>query len=136
VTHLLDTNVCVSYLRSKGKSRSAFQVQNAPPGAVAVCAPVREELVFGAFRSTNAQKNWAEVEAFLKAFPSLPFDDRSAFICADVRAQLESRGMRIGFNDCLIASIALANRLILVTHNVSEFSRVPHLSIEDWETVP
>jgi tRNA(fMet)-specific endonuclease VapC len=53
-----------------------------------------------------------------------------------VRAQLESSGMRIGYNDCLIASVALANRLTLVTHNVSEFSRVPNLAIEDWEVMP
>lgn len=33
----------------------------------------------------------------------------------------------------LIAAIALANHLTLVTHNTAEFSRVPGLAIEDWE---
>ncbi len=33
----------------------------------------------------------------------------------------------------MIAAIALAHHLILVTHNVREFSRVPGLKIEDWE---
>ena len=33
----------------------------------------------------------------------------------------------------LIASIALANRLTLVTHNTSEFNRVPNLKLEDWQ---
>jgi len=33
----------------------------------------------------------------------------------------------------MIAAIALANDLILVTHNTSEFSRVPALKIEDWQ---
>ena len=33
----------------------------------------------------------------------------------------------------LIASIALANDLTLVTHNIDEFQRVPELKIEDWE---
>jgi tRNA(fMet)-specific endonuclease VapC len=42
----------------------------------------------------------------------------------------------IGPNDLLIAAIALANGLIVVTHNTSEFSRVPGLSIEDWEATP
>ncbi len=33
----------------------------------------------------------------------------------------------------MIASIALAHGLILVTHNVAEFARVPGLRVEDWE---
>jgi tRNA(fMet)-specific endonuclease VapC len=33
----------------------------------------------------------------------------------------------------MIASIALARDLTLVTHNAREFSRVPNLKIEDWE---
>lgn len=39
----------------------------------------------------------------------------------------------IGGNDLVIASIALAHGLTLVTHNVSEFSRIPDLVIEDWQ---
>ena len=42
----------------------------------------------------------------------------------------------IGPNDLLIASIARANDLIVVTHKTGEFSRVPGLKIEDWEAVP
>jgi tRNA(fMet)-specific endonuclease VapC len=34
----------------------------------------------------------------------------------------------------LIASIALASDLTLVTHNAVEFSRVPNLRVEDWAT--
>ena len=33
----------------------------------------------------------------------------------------------------MIASIALARRTTLVTHNTHEFSRVPGLPIVDWE---
>jgi len=35
--------------------------------------------------------------------------------------------------DYAIAAIALANDLMLITHNVREFSRVPGLSYDDWE---
>lgn len=42
-------------------------------------------------------------------------------------------GTPIGIHDLLIASIALANDLTLVTHNTGEFSRVEGLRIEDWE---
>jgi tRNA(fMet)-specific endonuclease VapC len=33
----------------------------------------------------------------------------------------------------LIAAIALANNLTLITHNVGEFGRINGLKIEDWE---
>jgi tRNA(fMet)-specific endonuclease VapC len=33
----------------------------------------------------------------------------------------------------LIAAIALANQLTLVSHNTAEFSRVPGLSLVDWQ---
>jgi len=36
-------------------------------------------------------------------------------------------------NDLMIAAIARCRQLTLVTHNTREFSRVPGLSIEDWE---
>lgn len=36
-------------------------------------------------------------------------------------------------DDVLIAAIALANNLILVTHNTQEFDRVAGLTLEDWE---
>jgi tRNA(fMet)-specific endonuclease VapC len=33
-----------------------------------------------------------------------------------------------------IAAIAMANNLILVTHNTREFGRVEGLKLEDWES--
>jgi tRNA(fMet)-specific endonuclease VapC len=33
----------------------------------------------------------------------------------------------------MIAAIALANQMTLVTHNVAEFTRVPGLKLEDWQ---
>jgi predicted nucleic acid-binding protein len=51
----------------------------------------------------------------------------------DIRAFLDRQGTPIGANDLLIAATALADQLILVTHNTREFERVPDLSLEDWE---
>ncbi|WP_445247774.1 PIN domain-containing protein [Microcoleus sp. OTE_8_concoct_300] len=70
---------------------------------------------------------------FLIALYLLPFDDQSAVIYGQIRAKLAASGTPIGPNDLLIASIALANNLILVTHNTREFSRVEGLRLEDWE---
>lgn len=61
-------------------------------------------------------------------------DDAAAFTYGVLRAALEKEGQSIGPNDMLIAAIALANGLAVVTHNTAEFSRVPGLVLDGWET--
>ena len=85
-------------------------------------------------RSNNPQKALQIQKTFVDQFVSLPFDDRCALIYGRLRADLANAGTPIGSNDLLIAAIALANDLILVTHNVREFSRVRGLKLEDWES--
>jgi tRNA(fMet)-specific endonuclease VapC len=46
---------------------------------------------------------------------------------------LQKIGTQIGSYDLQIAAIALANNLILVTHNTREFERVEGLNLEDWQ---
>lgn len=72
------------------------------------------------------------VDAFFEPFECLPFDSRAADVYGGVRADLERGGRPIGPNDLLIAATALAHDVILVTHDVSEFERVPGLGVEDW----
>jgi tRNA(fMet)-specific endonuclease VapC len=50
-----------------------------------------------------------------------------------LRCDLEKEGSIIGTYDLQIASIALSNNLILITHNINEFKRIKKLRIEDWE---
>ncbi|MFM6527514.1 MAG: PIN domain-containing protein, partial [Dolichospermum sp.] len=99
----------------------------------AVCSVVKLELFYGAMRSDNPDQIWAKVKRFLEVFISLPLDDISALNAGKIRAQLANLGTPIGYNDLLIASIALSHDLILVTHNTKEFLRVEGLKIEDWE---
>ncbi|MEE8578121.1 MAG: type II toxin-antitoxin system VapC family toxin, partial [candidate division Zixibacteria bacterium] len=49
-----------------------------------------------------------------------------------IRTQLEKDGIAISERDLQIASIAMANKLVAVTHNVKEFKRVVNLEVEDW----
>jgi tRNA(fMet)-specific endonuclease VapC len=135
VSHLLDTNSCVDHLRRGPASNVTARLALAPPGSVYLCSVVLGELVYGALRSGPSHRpaNLALIAQLRQQFASLPFDDRSAEEYGKVRAHLESLGTPIGPNDLLIAAIALANRLTLVTHNTAEFSRVPGLALEDWQ---
>jgi len=102
---------------------------------IAVCAVVKGELLYGAMGSNNSVKALNLHRAFLSQFVSLRFDDSCAEVYGRIRKDLANQGKPIGANDLLIASIAMANNLVLVTHNVREFSRVKDLQIEDWEAL-
>jgi tRNA(fMet)-specific endonuclease VapC len=103
------------------------------PEDVALCDIVKAELFYGAERSQAPERNLAILEQFLSRFRSFPFDGAAAKIHGRVKAALASRGALIGPHDLLIAAIAIANGLALVTHNVQEFSRIDGLVFEDWE---
>jgi tRNA(fMet)-specific endonuclease VapC len=132
VRYLLDTNVCARYLNGKSLAiRERLRATNIVD--IAVCSVVKGELFYGAIKSNNPERTLARQQEFLKLFVSLPFDDSAALIYGRIRAELSANGTPIGPNDFQIAAIAMANNLILITHNTKEFSRVNGLQIEDWE---
>ena len=131
--YLVDTNACIRFLNGRSESlRRQMLRQN--PSDIFLCSVVKAELLVGAAKSEHPDKRLAKLTPFFQRFVSLPFDDRAAETYADIRADLEKRGLPIGPNDLMIASIAVTNGLVLVTHNVREFGRVNGLIIEDWES--
>ena len=133
MTHFLDTNVCVNYLRSSGGSEITRRLLGFQAGDVMLCSVVKAELMYGVERSRNKTQNLAQVKNFFTRFPSVPFDDAAAEAYGFIRSQLAIQGTPIGPNDLMIAAIALANDLTLVTHNLAEFGRGGGLKMEDWE---
>ena len=129
---MLDTNACIRYLNGRSLALKN-RVDAAGPSNLVVCSVVKAELFFGAAKSNDPARTRGKQEHFLSRFVSLPFDDHAADAYASIRALLFAAGSPIGPNDLLIASIAVTNGVTLVTHNISEFSRVPNLLYEDWE---
>jgi tRNA(fMet)-specific endonuclease VapC len=132
MTWLLDTNACIRYLNGRSPQlRSRFDAVD--PSDIVVCSVVKAELYFGSALSHDPSKTRALQQQFLSRFPSISFDDAAAEAYAQIRSDLRRRGQLIGPNDLLIASICVAQNLTLVTHNITEFSRVTDLAIDDWE---
>ena len=129
---MLDTNACIRYLNGRSPALRA-RVDATNPADLVVCSVVKAELFYGAARSNNPPKALAAQQLFLSRFVSLPFDDRCAEAYATIRSSPAIILQPIGANDLLIAAIAIANGVTLVTHNVAEFLRVPGLLWEDWE---
>ena len=130
--YLLDTNTCIRYMN--GRSIAIYnKLESLPEHDVIVCSVVKGELFYGSLRSHVPEKSLADQKQFLARFVSLPFDDAAAVHYSRIRADLAAKGTPIGPNDLFIAAIAIANDVILVTHNTHEFSRVVGLRIEDWD---
>lgn len=130
--YLLDTNVCIVYLKGLNSNlKQRLETHN--PRDIVVCSVVKAELFYGAIKSQKSQQNLIRQRIFLNRFIALSFDDGCAEIYGQIRTNLERAGTPIGPYDLQIAAIAIANDLILVTHNVREFQRISELNIEDWQ---
>ena len=130
--YLLDANTCIRLLNS-GDEGVTQRYKGCQPADVVLCSVVKAELLYGARRSARVEFNLKRLEYFAAPLQSLPFDDRCAHDYGLIRADLAAQGKPIGANDLMIAAIARAHELILVTHNTEEFGRVRGLRIEDWE---
>jgi tRNA(fMet)-specific endonuclease VapC len=129
--YLPDTNAWIAYV-NPGASAVKARFRAHPPTDILFCSVVKAELLYGAYRSSRRADNLRLLAALFQQFASLPFDDAAADAYGRIRADLAAQGTPIGPNDLLIAAIALANNLVLVTHNIREFARVTGLIIEDW----
>ncbi|TVQ25468.1 MAG: type II toxin-antitoxin system VapC family toxin [Leptolyngbya sp. DLM2.Bin15] len=132
--YLLDTNACIRLLNKSGNSHFVEKFLSYRPADYKLCSVVKHELYYGAYKSSRVNENLIKLERFFENFESLTLCDQSSAIAGDIRRQLERSGQTIGVYDMLIAAIALANNLIVITHNTREFSRVAQLQYEDWES--
>jgi tRNA(fMet)-specific endonuclease VapC len=128
--YLLDTNVVIAILADTS-APAARRAKREQVQDLGISAIVAHELFYGAFRSRRGENNLGRLDA--RRFPIIEFDRDDTRQAGAVRAELAARGTPIGPYDVLIAAQALSRNLILVTHNVREFSRMPGLQIEDWE---
>ena len=129
--YLLDTNFCIRVLRDRPPGmRERF---NAEADNLCISTIVLTELLYGAAKSARPEHNRQQVEHFAARLEVLPFDQEAADHAADIRAILEREGRMIGGYDVLIAGHARSRGMIVVTHNMREFTRVDGLRCEDWE---
>lgn len=77
----------------------------------------------------NQLKNFT---AFVQCNNVMPLTMEAARAAAEICADLRKRRETIGHTDSLIAGIALANNLQLVTNNTDHFKRVKGLVLTNW----
>lgn len=128
--YLLDTNSLSDAVRQP-RGRINKRIAQVGAGAVVTSIIVAAEARFGAARSGSARLA-TQLEIVLAHMIVLPFEAPADLRYAEIRANLQARGLAIGANDLLIAAHAVALGCVLVTANEREFRRVEGLVVENW----
>ena len=129
--YLLDTNIVSYWMR--GDAGIVGRIQKYSPADLSLSAITLAEILYGIEKSPVKKKERQEKIRQISSLLDLySFDEAAAGEYAIIRSQLEREGIIISERDTQIASIAMANKLTVVTHNVREFGRVRRLKVEDW----
>jgi tRNA(fMet)-specific endonuclease VapC len=128
--YMLDTNI-VSDLVRNPDGKAAARLRAVRDHGLAVSIITAAELRFGAAKS-GSPRLLSRVEAIFDRLAVLPLDVPSDAEYANIRVELETSGKPIGPNDLLIAAHARSLGTTIVTANLTEFSRVRGLNVENW----
>ena len=128
--YLLDTNICVFFLRGKMKLDEIIKEkgkQNCFISEITVF-----ELKYGAENSNNIEENHKAVDLFTSRISIIPISSCiKSYAKEKVRLRKIGKPMHDEF-DLLIGVTALENKLTLVTDNVKDFVNIENLNIENW----
>ena len=128
----LDTNIVSYYLRRSSPALEERLNEGLKERSVAISAITRAELRYGQRGMAPDDRRRPLVDSFLQRLPSVEWSIEAADHYGPLKQTLKMQGTPIGDMDTLIAAHALAEKLILVTHNTRHFERVPGLTLEDW----
>jgi tRNA(fMet)-specific endonuclease VapC len=126
--YLIDTNT-VRFFRDKNPL--VFNKFEEYEGQIFLCAIVQSECLFGSVRIQNFR-----IEKFydilFDKYKYLVYGKKEAKNFAEIKAYLQKSGNNVEDFDIMIAAVALANNLTLVTNNTKHFKNVKGLKVEDW----
>ena len=129
MTYLLDTNICIYFLKAKFNLVSRIEkvgFENLFISEITVA-----ELKYGAEKSEFPDENRLIINELINKFKQLPIYS-ALDIYAQEKARLKKSGLLVDDFDLLIGSTAIVNDMILVTNNEKHFDRLANLKIENW----
>lgn len=128
--YLLDTNICVHFLRGKfeiDKKLKEKGLENCYISEITVL-----ELRFGAENSADKIKSHKAVDMFLKGIVIIPiYGSIKKYAEEKVRLNKIGRPQNDEF-DLLIGVTAIENKLTLITENTKDFQNLAEINIENW----
>lgn len=134
IRFLIDTNIASYFLKRRFPSLHERMKAAMLAGEVAISTVTRAELRYGQALMPADDRRRRLIDAFLDEIPALDWTAAAADHFGRLAALQKRTGTPIGTLDTQIAAHALAESLILVTHNTRHFGRVAELRIETWAT--
>lgn len=131
--YVLDTNAVSEPIKSPPNAIFMHTLATKRPELLYMTSITVMELRFGAMKRKDAERFWKRIEAeAISKYAILDFGEPEAILAADLTLSLTKRGELIGFEDTMIASVALSHGFTVVTRNEKHFRRIPELRIENW----
>ena len=131
--YMLDTNVCIDYLRGSDAGIREKLI-SCKLGELYISSITLSELLYGVNKSSDVHRNRNALNNLLLKIDVLDYGSEAGEYYGLIRNELTRKGLIIGALDMLIGAHAASEDMILVTHNTSEFSRINGLKVEDWYT--
>jgi len=128
--YLIDTDICIYWLKGSESVRRRFE--SVEPGDLAISPITVAELYYGAHNSSRVKENLGQSKSFVRQIEILAMNDSVLETFGRIKSDLRRQGTLIPDFDLLIASAALANKVVLVTNNSQHYSRISGLKIENW----
>ena len=128
--YCLDSSTVIEYL--KGNIGIKSRLDKVDSTNIYITTITLCELFKGAYLSFNIEKNLSRVNSLFDYFNILEFDYNSAEIYGQKYSELKKSGKLTQDFDLIIASICIANNLILITRNKKHFENIKGLKIEEW----
>lgn len=137
--YLLDTNVVSEIFKPYPNENVVRKINELLP-LCAISSTTWHELIYGVqLHSEGKKKDYLFsfiVNEVQTKFPIINYDIHAAWIHGDLRIRLKDTGRAIGYYDEEIASVAIANQMILVTRNTKHFDCIKELDsvfyMENW----
>ena len=128
---MLDTDILSEFLRGNDKVIRKVDQHLKEHGFVNFSIITYYEILNGLLYK-DAKKQMTRFLEFAELNKVIPMTIRTAKIAATIQADLRKKGNVIGHTDTLIAGIAIANNLQLITNNTEHFRRIKGLRIANW----
>lgn len=127
---LIDTDIIIYSLKSQLKVRQSFEKFLNLPKAISVIT--YGELMYGAGKSTNPEKNTAVVRRIGEIYPVLEITVPIMETFGQIKSLLEKQGRKKDDMDLIISATALVYNYKLITNNLKHFEDIPGLEVETW----